>query len=253
MKVLLAGATGFVGSEILKQCIAHNYIQRIYCLTRKPLDPKVFKGKNGHKVTEILHDDYEAYPNSLLLRLKEEGVEACIWALGGNSIAQYKNVDEARRVGINYPIQCAEALAGEVATALSPQLMPKKKFPFRFIFISSWGAEQDQFRSLWIWNDSRKIKGAAEKGLFDIADASQEVQGHKCFEVVSLRPGQVIAAGDAISTLLWEATVPSIAVDRLAKSAISHALMGTGDEKKRIIENKECLGDDWAQVNTFTF
>ncbi|KAI6890452.1 hypothetical protein KC334_g14748 [Hortaea werneckii] len=131
--------------------------------------------------------------------------------------------------------------------------MPKKKFPFRFIFISSWGAEQDQFRSLWIWNDSRKIKGAAEKGLFDIADASQEVQGHKCFEVVSLRPGQVIAAGDAISTLLWEATVPSIAVDRLAKSAISHALMGTGDEKKRIIENTECLGDDWAQVNTFTF
>lgn len=47
--------------------------------------------------------------------------------------------------------------------------------------------------------------------------------------------------------------MPSIAVDRLAKSAISHALMGTGDEKKRIIENTECLGDDWAQVNTFTF
>lgn len=119
--------------------------------------------------------------------------------------------------------------------------------------MSAWGAEQDQFRSLWLWSDSRKIKGTAEKGLFDIADASQEIQGHKCFQVIALRPGQVIAGGDAIGTLLWEATVPSIAVDRLGQTAIRQALMGTGDEKKRIIENKECLGEDWAQVNTFTF
>lgn len=131
MKLLLAGSTGYIGTEILKQCIAHNYIQRIYCLTRKPLDQHWFKGKNGDKVIEILHENYEEYPEMLLRRLREEGVEGCIWALGGNSIAQYKNIDEARRVSINYPIQCAEALARDVATGLSPQAMPKKKFPFR--------------------------------------------------------------------------------------------------------------------------
>lgn len=71
--------------------------------------------------------------------------------------------------------------------------------------------------------------------------------------MISLRPGQVIAGGDAIGTLLWEATVPSIAVDRLGKAAINQVLMGTGDEKKRVVENKECLGDDWAMVNSFQF
>lgn len=251
MKIVLTGATGFIGSEVLQQCIAHNYIERIFCLTRKPLDQKWFAGKRGDKVVEIVHDNFEEYPDSLLRRLRDEGVEGCIWALGGK-VEQFKNLEDAQRVGINYPIQAAEAFAKQLATALSPQLMPKKKFPFRFIFMSGWGAEQNQFRSLWFWNDSRKLKGAAEKGLLDVVEHAEEVQGHKCFEVIALRAGSVIGRGDAIGTLLWEATVPSIAVDRLAICAIKMALMGTGDEKKKILENKDCLGDDWAMVNTLS-
>ncbi|KAK5129531.1 hypothetical protein LTR08_003190 [Meristemomyces frigidus] len=254
MRIVLAGATGFIGKEVLDQCVAHNYIDHIFCLTRSPLDQKYFKGKRGHKVTEIIHNNYEEYPDSLLRRLRDEGVDGCIWALGGTGgrIDQFKNLEEAQKVGINYPIQAAEGFARQLATALSPQMMPKKKFPFRFVFVSGWGAEQDQFRSLWFWNDSRKIKGAAEKGLFEVADNSDEVQGHRCFEVIALRAGQVIQRGDAIGTILWEATVPSVAVDRLATCAIKMVLMGTGDEKKRVLENRECLGEDWAQVNTLS-
>lgn len=248
MRILLTGATGFIGREILEQCITHNYVDRVYVLTRKPLDQKYFKGE---KVVEIIHENFEEYPDSLLNRLRDEGVEGCIWALGGR-VEQYKNLEEAQRVGINYPVQAAEAFAKKLATALSPSAMPKKKFPFRFAFISGWGAEQDQFRTLWLWSDSRKIKGAAEKGLFDIAAQSDEIMGHKCFDVLSLRPGTVMNKSDAISTLLWEATVPSVTVDRLAKIAIRTVMEGSGDEKKKILENKECLGDDWAMVNTLS-
>jgi len=254
MKLVLFGATGFIGSEILDQCIKHNYIEKVFCLTRKQLAQKYFHSKRAaEKVVEIMHDDFEDYPESLLMRLRSEGVEGCIWALGAKiDMKNYKNKDEATMVGANFPIKCAEAFSKGLATALSPQYMPKKKFPFRFVFISSWGAEQDQFRSLWMWNDTRKIKGAAEKALFEVADNSEQIQGHKCFEVIALRPGQIIAKGDAIGTLLYEATVPSCAVDRLAISAIKTALMGTGDEKKRILENKEVLGDDWAMVNSLS-
>ena len=154
-------------------------------------------------------------------------------------------------MGIQYPISAANAFASSIATMLDPSAPPNtQKFPFRFIFMSGWGAEQDQFRSLWMWADTRKIKGAAEKGLFDIADSSAEVQSKKCFEVIALRPGGVIAGGDAMSTLITEAVVPCIAVDRLAKCAIKMALQGTGFPTKRILENKDCLGDDWAMVNT---
>lgn len=253
MKVLLTGATGFIGTEILEQCLAHNYISSIVVLTRKPLDAKYFKGPKGDKITEILHDNFEEYPDSLLARLRDDlGVEGCIWALGHGNMKAYKNVEEAQRVGINFPLQAAEAFAAKLAPALSPDQMPKKKFPFRFVFISAWGAEQDQNRTLWVWSESRKIKGAAEKGLFELAENSKEVMGHKCFDVLALRPGGVIVKGDTIGNILWEATVPSIVVDRLAKCAIRTVMEGTGHETKKILENKECLGDDWAMVNSFT-
>lgn len=140
-----------------------------------------------------------------------------------------------------------------LATKLDPNAPPnKQKFPFRFVFISGWGAEQDQFRTLWMWSESRKIKGAAEKGVFDVADNSEMIGGKRCFEAIALRAGGVLAGGEAISTLLSEAVMPYIAVDRLAKCAIKMALEGTGYPDKRILENKDCLGDDWAMVNSLT-
>ena len=103
-----------------------------------------------------------------------------------------------------------------------------------------------------MWADSRKIKGAAEKGIFDVADNSDLIGGKRCFEAIALRAGGVIGKGDATSTLMYEAVAPYIAVDRLAKMAIKVCLEGTGYADKRILENKECLGDDWAQVNSLS-
>ena len=249
MKILLTGATGFIGNEILDQCIKHNYIQHIYCLTRKTLDAKY---ATHRKVTQVIHEDFSEYPEHLLNKLANYGIEGCIWVLGGKT-NQFKDKEEAERVVIHFPIQAAEAFAKGLATKLDPNAPPgKQKFPFRFIFMSGWGAEQNQFRSLWVWADSRKMKGAAEKGLFEVADNSEEVKGKRCFEVIALRAGGVIQKGDAISTLVSEAVVPCIAVDRLARTATRMALEGTGVEGKRILENKECLGDDWAMVNSLT-
>ena len=249
MKILLTGATGFIGTEILGQCIKHNYIEHIYCLTRRTLNAKF---ATHPKVTQVIHEDFSQYPEYLLDKLANYGVEGCIWALGGQA-QQFKNKEEAEQVGIHFPIQAANAFAADLATKLDPDAPPgKQKFPFRFIYMSGWGAEQNQFRSLWIWADTRKIKGAAEKGIFDVADTSEEVQGKRCFEAIALRPGGVMAGGDAISTLVSEAVVPCIAVDRLARCAIKMVLAGTGYPDKRTLENKECLGDGWAMVNSLT-
>jgi hypothetical protein len=270
MKVILTGCTGFIGSEILQRCISHSYISHIYVLTRRPLDDR-FSHK---KVTQLLHEDFETYNPDLLTRLREEGVEACIWSLGG-SVQQFKNLDEARRVGVNYPIAAAEAFAQHLGTALEPHtgypekgpMAGVKRFPFRFVFISGWGAEHDQFRRLWMYADSRKIKGAAEKGLFEAVQGAEEVGGHKCFEVISLRPGRVLAgSADNMTTVIGEAFMPCISVDRLARAAIKTAF--NGSKGQTILENKDCLGDgmvsisllflktransrlDWAMVNS---
>ena len=274
MKVILAGSTGFVGSEILSQLIAHNYVNHIYLLTRRPHpDPKVNSSK---KITQILHEDFESYPESLVQRFRDEGVEACIWCLGG-PVASFKSIDEARKVGVNFPAAAAEAFNDGIAKHMEPypgypEKSPapgQKRFPFRFIFISGWGAEQDQFKRLWMYSESRKIKGAAEKALFDVVSSAEEKplnpgngsdakvnmrintgEQHKCFEVVALRPGGVLKGDtEGMMTVVTEAVVPSIAVQRLAKSAIKVAFHGAAG--KTILENKDCLGEDWAMVNSF--
>jgi hypothetical protein len=245
MKIILTGSTGFVGREILQQCIVHNYISHVFVLTRRPLDDR-FSHK---KVTQLLHEDFETYPTELLDRLREEGVEACIWSLGG-SVQQFKDLDEARRVGVNYPIAAAEAFAKYLGTALEPypgypEKQPAagmKRFPFRFVFISGWGAEHNQFRRLWVYADSRKIKGAAEKGLAEVVHSAEELSGHKCFEVISLRPGRVLAgSADDMSTVIGEAFMPCISVNRLARTAIKTTF--SGGQGQTVLENKDCLGE----------
>lgn len=249
MKILLTGATGFIGTEILEQCIKHNYIEHIYCLTRKTLARKF---RTHKKVTQIIHEDFSTYPDSLLQKLTDYKIEGCIWTLGLPP-EKMEDKDEAEKIEIHYKHQAATALAASIATKLDPDLPPmKQKFPFRFVFVSGWGAEQNQFRSLWFWATSRKIKGAGEKAVFDVADTSELVKGKRCFEAIALRAGGVIVKGDDTSTLLWEAAAPYIAVDRLAKCAIKIVQEGTGYEGKRTLENKECLGDDWALVNSLT-
>lgn len=251
MKIILCGATGFIGNQLLEDLIKHNYVSHILVLTRHQIDRRY---AIHDKVTQIIHEDFSTYPDYILDKLASYQPEGCIWALGGRSMASFKNKDEAEKVWIHYPLQAAMSFSRSLATRLDPSADPRKyKFPFRFVFMSAWGAEHDQSRSLWLWNDSRKIKGAAEKALFDVADNCEKVQGKKCFEVVALRPGTVISKGDAISTIMTEAVSPSIAVDRLSKSAIKVAMEGTGDVEKRWLENKELLGDDWASVNTLGF
>ncbi|KAK4501704.1 hypothetical protein PRZ48_007513 [Zasmidium cellare] len=253
MKIILTGSTGFAGTEILNQCIAHNYIEHVYVLTRRPLDAKY----SHKKVTQILHEDFETYPDDLLNRLRDEGVEACIWALGGKT-KDLKSLDNSRKVNVNFVAAAAEAFAKHLAPGLKPYpgypgTEPKPgvgRFPFRFIYVSAWGAEHNQFRKLWIGDDDRKLKGAAERAIFSAADDSEEKDGHKCFEAIALRPRGILAgSSEAIGTIVMQAIIPSVTSGQLARTAIRTAFDRAKD-RKRILENRDLLGEDWAMVNS---
>jgi len=81
MKIILTGATGFVGRHLLEYSIAHPAITSIVVLSRRPLDKSQIGGdreqsKEG-KVKVILHQDFESYPDEILEEL--EGAEGCLW------------------------------------------------------------------------------------------------------------------------------------------------------------------------------
>jgi hypothetical protein len=75
MKIVLTGATGFVGGEVLAQLVDHTEIDRVTCLSRKPLS------RSHDKIASILIEDFAAYDEHVLEQIEDHS--ACIWTLGG--------------------------------------------------------------------------------------------------------------------------------------------------------------------------
>jgi len=138
MRIVLTGATGFVGSEVLLQALADPAIDRVTVLTRRTV------GRTHAKLTEILVEDFLAYST-----LELTGYDACIWCLG---VSQAKvGKDEYTRITVDYPIAAAAALF-----ATSPWL--------RFCFVSGRSADPSGKNPALF----ARVKGRAERRLSEL-------------------------------------------------------------------------------------
>jgi uncharacterized protein YbjT (DUF2867 family) len=79
MKIIIAGATGFVATEVIKQALSIPAITSIVALARREtsvpqgIDPKA----DTTKLKSVVCDDFANYSQNV----KEElsGADACIW------------------------------------------------------------------------------------------------------------------------------------------------------------------------------
>lgn len=74
MKFILTGCTGFIGSEVLTQCLRNPTITSIIALSRRSLPDSV---SNDPKLKVLIMKDFNVYPEPVLKEL--EGADACIW------------------------------------------------------------------------------------------------------------------------------------------------------------------------------
>lgn len=74
MKVIVTGSTGFIGQEVLKQCVESSLITSVVALSRRP--PAVPEAANP-KVKIVLVEDFLTYPPDVIREI--QGAEACIW------------------------------------------------------------------------------------------------------------------------------------------------------------------------------
>ena len=222
MHVVITGATGGIGTEVLLQCLKSTAVSRITVLGRR--NPSI---PPNDKFDFIKHTDFTIYPTSLLDRLRAQEAKACIWCIGASKW-QVANRQEYETINKDYAIAAANAFK-----TLCPN--------FRFIYTSMLGADPgSQFMVL-------AVRGETEQALLTI-------EGLDCFIV---RPGGVEVAKKENRTITEKLSVvthpvfrmlmPSLHIygDVLAKGFIkivAEGMVGVKavlGEEKRVILSKE--------------
>jgi len=219
MKVVITGATGFVGSAVLKQCINDARITSIIVLSRRELPTDL---ADNSKIKVIIQKDFLQYPEDLLTELS--GAEACLWALGGKA-SDFADVETAKKVQVDYTIAAANAFTERLLPAAEGKI-------FKFVFCSGAMAARDQSKSLWLMGDTRKIKGLVESGLIEI---SEKFAKFKCYIV---RPGGILPEKTGFGMAAMGAMIPLVKVNELAIVMVEIAVEGF---QAQTLENSEIV------------
>jgi len=223
MKIILTGSTGFIGAEVLHQCLNHPHITSIVALTRRELPKEV---ASNPKLEVIILKDFTSYSDDVLQKLA--GAEACIWALGLATI----NLEAGRKANLDTTLAGAKAFA----TSLPPR--PDSKKPLRFVYVSGMLAVRDQKKTLWFGQEGRRLRGQIENELLELQN--QHSDGFATFVV---RPGMVLSKERTVMNAV-ASMGPSIKVDELAAAILNIALTGDGAQ---IVEN-DVLGREGRQL-----
>lgn len=211
MKIILTGATGFVGGRVLEVLLAHPEVELVTCLVRRAL------GVTHTKVVQAVREDFCRYDDTTI-----EGHQACIWTLGGKASDFADPVDYAR-VTHDFPLALARAVGCQ---------------PFRFCYLSGMGADPTERACLPWERTTRHLKGRTERDLDAVAKTHPQFRAH------SFRPGGVLLDAQR-RTRRWLAPI-TVSVSELGQAMARVALDG---DARPLLLNRDIqrLGDQTRQ------
>jgi len=215
MKIVLTGATGFVGSNILAHLLDDPRISGVTCISRRPI------GISAPKITAILQKDFLSYDSALLNQLADH--HACIWALGGKASA-LGSLEVFTRVTHGFTLALAKGVA------------VRAKQRFTFCYLSGMGADQTEAARLPWEKQTRHLKGRTEKDLHVLQERNASFCSH------AFRPGCILP--DDTNKLLRLALAPiAIEVGELAGAMIAGAVDSHLFRQWPVISNRhiKCL------------
>lgn len=79
MKLIVAGASGFVATEVIRQSLSIPRITSVIAIARRPVatPSNLSKGADASKLHSVVLDSYGTYPDDVIKQLA--GADACIW------------------------------------------------------------------------------------------------------------------------------------------------------------------------------
>ncbi|KAH6690277.1 hypothetical protein F5X68DRAFT_259753 [Plectosphaerella plurivora] len=220
MKLIVAGATGFVASEVIRQASRMPEITSIVALARKP----VTVDKPDPKVKSVIIKDYGEFPDDVKKELA--GANACIWTVAvtpGKSRAM--EAADVKRICHDY-----------TATGLQAMYDSGPAKPFRFLYMSGSNAQRDPAKKPFLLGDYSIMRGGVENLVHAFAAE------HDSVEACVAKPGIMSRAGVLVSALnlILNTTglVPAASVESVSRAMLKQVVYGFEKEQ---LENADLV------------
>ncbi|KAK0721827.1 hypothetical protein B0T26DRAFT_739232 [Lasiosphaeria miniovina] len=159
MKLIVAGSTGFVAGEVIRQALSNPAITSVVALGRR--EAVVPDTGDASKLKSVICNDFENYPDDVKQDL--EGADACIWTIAVTpSKSKLVPWETTVKVSRDYALRAVEQMSS---------LSGKK--PFRFVYLSGVNAQRDQAKKPWLLGDYTLLRGEAESRVLELAEQSE--------------------------------------------------------------------------------
>ncbi|KAI1120652.1 NAD(P)-binding protein [Nemania abortiva] len=215
MKLIVTGATGFVGRELIRQSLSHPKVTSVVALARSPVAvPETLPASaDSSKLKAVVIQDYEVYPDEV--KKEFAGAGACIWTVAITpSKSKTYDFEEVRRICQTSPIAGLRAMH-EAGTAT----------PFRFVYMSGAAAERDPEKTPNYMPQYSLMRGETENQLLALG---RELGG---IEVAAVKPGYITTPGDIARYVMGNAVrlmagIPPINVGDLVAVMLDQVVNG---------------------------
>ncbi|KAG8528434.1 uncharacterized protein KY384_007352 [Bacidia gigantensis] len=234
MKLIIAGATGFVATEVVRQSLCDPRITSVVALSRKPMAPPKDLGPEGDvsKFHNVIIDDYETYSDEA--KAAFAGADACIWtvSINPNKVGRTP-MSEVTRV-------CHTcAVAGLEAMYAAPRSSPGNTF--RFTYMSGVASERDEKKTPkapWWMREYCHMRGQAENSVLQFARTHEnvDVQIPKPGAISTQSQSYLKTAGFWLMGLVIG--LPQVRVEDCAAAILEEVVGGYG---KDTLENEDLV------------
>ncbi|WP_394840727.1 hypothetical protein LZC95_27095 [Pendulispora brunnea] len=221
MKLIVAGSTGFVGTEVMRQALVHPAVTSIAALARRvtAVPQGAGSGADTTKLTSVVCEDFRSYSESVKRDLA--GADACIWLIGLTP-SEVKKMpwQEVRSICLDYTVTGLETIAQLPRDPASKS--------FRFLYVSGANAERDPRKKPWVLGDYCLLRGEVESHVLEHAKVSRGAV-EACIAKPGLidEPGRTGVVMKAVQTIGRSFIgLPKIDVGEIAAALLDQAING---------------------------
>lgn len=231
MKLIVAGATGFVATEVIRQSLSIPEITSIIALARRPVSTPsdLSPGADTSKLRSVVLESYGTYPDGVRKQLA--GADACIWTVAITpSKSRGLDFAEVRRVCQEYTLAGLSAMfeaQGESGAA-----------PFRFLYMGGAASERDQSKTPRMMPQYCLLRGETENQVLAFA-AERKGKVEACVA----KPGLITAPGQFLKTVFatgmkYVMGLPNVSVAEVAAAMLHEVVHGF---EKEPLENADLV------------